>query len=66
MTAIQAIILGLIQGITEFLPVSSSGHLEIGKHLFDLNMSGGESLTFDVVVHARNTPSVPSLYLERI
>lgn len=52
MTAIQAIILGLIQGITEFLPVSSSGHLEIGKHLFDLNMSGGESLTFDVVVHA--------------
>ncbi|MCH1400915.1 MAG: undecaprenyl-diphosphate phosphatase [Schleiferiaceae bacterium] len=52
MTAIQAMILGLIQGITEFLPVSSSGHLEIGKHLFDLNMSGGESLTFDVVVHA--------------
>ena len=52
MTPIQAIILGLIQGITEFLPVSSSGHLEIGKHLFGLNMTGSESLTFDVVVHA--------------
>lgn len=52
MSPIQAIVLGLIQGITEFLPVSSSGHLEIGKHLFDLDMSGTESLTFDVVVHA--------------
>ena len=52
MTPIQAIILGLIQGITEFLPVSSSGHLEIGKRLFGLNMTGSESLTFDVVVHA--------------
>lgn len=52
MTPIQALFLGLIQGLTEFLPVSSSGHLEIGKALFGLNLSGKESLTFDVVVHA--------------
>ncbi len=52
MTPIQAVILGILQGITEFLPVSSSGHLEIGKALFGLNMTGEESLTFDVVVHA--------------
>lgn len=52
MTPIQALILGLIQGLTEFLPVSSSGHLEIGKALFGLDLSGQESLTFDVVVHA--------------
>ena len=52
MTPIQALILGLIQGLTEFLPVSSSGHLEIGKALFGLEMSGAQSLTFDVVVHA--------------
>jgi len=52
MTPIQALLLGLIQGLTEFLPVSSSGHLEIAKALFGLDLSGKESLTFDVVVHA--------------
>ena len=51
MTPIQALFLGLIQGLTEFLPVSSSGHLEIGKALFGLDLSGKET-TFDVVVHA--------------
>ena len=44
MTPIQALFLGLIQGLTEFLPVSSSGHLEIGKALFGLDLSGKESL----------------------
>ena len=34
MSNIEAIVLGLIQGLTEFLPISSSGHLEIGKALF--------------------------------
>ena len=45
----QAIILGIIQGLTEFLPVSSSGHLTIVSNLFGL--SGEENLTFTVVVH---------------
>jgi undecaprenyl-diphosphatase len=52
MSIIEAIILGLIQGITEFLPVSSSGHLQIGNSLFGLDQSGGENLSFSVVVHA--------------
>lgn len=52
MTLIQAILLGIIQGLTEFLPVSSSGHLELGKALFGLELDGSDSLTFDVVVHA--------------
>lgn len=45
----QAIILGIIQGLTEFLPVSSSGHLTILSNLFGL--SGEENLTFTVAVH---------------
>lgn len=44
----EAIILGIIQGLTEFLPVSSSGHLEIGKSLFGL---AEVDLTFSILVH---------------
>ena len=51
MSWIEALILGLVQGFTEFLPVSSSGHLELGKVLFDLHLAAKDSLTFDVIVH---------------
>ena len=50
MSWLQALILGIVQGLTEFLPVSSSGHLEIGHVL--LGTSGEENLTFAVIVHA--------------
>ncbi|MDO5539889.1 MAG: undecaprenyl-diphosphate phosphatase [Eubacteriales bacterium] len=49
MSIIQAIFLGFVQGITEFLPVSSSGHLSIIKNLLDINTDGG--LLFDVLLH---------------
>lgn len=51
MNFIEAIILGIIQGLTEFLPVSSSGHLEIAKVILGDNSIPQESLTFTVVVH---------------
>ena len=46
----EALFLGLVQGLTEFLPVSSSGHLEIGQAL--LGTASEENLTFAIVVHA--------------
>ena len=48
MGALEAFLLGLIQGLTEFLPVSSSGHLELGKAVLGVEDGG---LAFSVVVH---------------
>lgn len=45
----EALVLGLIQGLTEFLPVSSSGHLELGKYLFGIDHEAG--LGFTIAVH---------------
>ncbi len=50
MNILEAIVLGLVQGFTEFLPVSSSGHLAIGSALFGLEGDG--NLTFAIAVHA--------------
>ena len=50
MDSIQALILGLIQGLTEYLPVSSSGHLAIGQALFGMD-NGEDNLMFTVAVH---------------
>lgn len=47
---LQALILGVVQGLTEFLPVSSSGHLQIAGALFGVEAE--ENLTFAIVVHA--------------
>lgn len=51
MDILDSIILGIIQGLTEFLPVSSSGHLEIGKALLGDESVPEESLLFTVVLH---------------
>ena len=52
MTWWQALILGIVQGLTEFLPVSSSGHLTIGQELLHVHFADGDMLLFDVIVHA--------------
>ena len=49
MTLIQSVILGIVQGVTEFLPISSSGHLAILRNLFGIQTDSG--LLFDVMLY---------------
>ena len=48
MNIFESIILGIIQGLTEFLPISSSGHLVLAQHFLGINMEG---ILFEVVLH---------------
>ena len=51
MEYLEPIILGVVQGLTEFLPISSSGHLEISKAILGNDLSNKESLLFTIVLH---------------
>ncbi len=48
---IDALIMGIVQGLAEYLPISSSGHLEIFREILGLKLDGAEALEFDVVLH---------------
>lgn len=60
----EGILLGLLQGLTEFLPVSSSGHLQIGKEL--LGIEAGGDLVFEVTVHAATVLSTIVVFRKQI
>ena len=64
MTIIQAIILGLVQGLTEFIPISSSAHLIIVPWLFGWNDPALTSLTFDVALHLGTLLAVLAFFAE--
>ena len=61
MTISSAIILGLVQGVAEFLPISSSGHLAVLQNLFDLS-AGEDHLFFDVLLHLGTLISICVCY----
>lgn len=66
MSIFEAIILGIIQGLTEFLPVSSSGHLELGKAILGDNSLPEESLLFTVVLHFATALSTVVIFRKEI
>lgn len=59
----EALVLGLVQGLTEFIPVSSSGHLVLGKYLLGIELTNG--VTFEVFVHLGTVFSILTLYWKR-
>ena len=66
MSVIEAFVLGVVQGLTEFLPISSSGHLELGKALFGLNALGQESLFLTIALHVGTALSTIVVFRKEI
>ena len=64
METIQAIILGIVQGLTEFLPVSSSGHLVLAQELLGSKPGGG--ILFEVAVHVATLVAILLFYRKRV
>jgi len=61
---IEAIILGIVQGLTEFLPVSSSGHIELGKALLGVEVS--DNVAFTIIVHGATVLSILLVFYKDI
>ena len=59
----EALLLGLIQGLTEFIPVSSSGHLVLGQYLLGIELT--DNITFEVFVHLGTVLSILTVYWNR-
>ena len=62
MTILQSLFLGLVQGIAEFLPISSSGHLSVFQNLLGMNAADENHLLFDVLLHLGTLVSVCAVY----
>ena len=66
MDPITALILGLIQGLTEFLPISSSGHLELIKVIFQNKLIPEESLLFTIILHGATALSTLVIFRKEV
>ena len=66
MSFLDAILLGIIQGLTEFLPVSSSGHIELGKVILGVDGDAGEGSLFTIIVHGATALSTIVIFRKDI
>lgn len=66
MGILEAILIGIIQGLTEFLPVSSSGHIELSKEILGTTIEGEENVMFTVVLHAATALSTLVVFRKEI
>ncbi len=62
---VQAIVLGIVQGLTEFLPISSSGHLALGAYWFDLEPESQPMLLFNIAVHLGTVIAVAAVFARK-
>ncbi len=62
----EAALLGLVQGLTEFLPISSSGHLVLGKYVLGVNTAGADNVVFEVFVHFGTVLSILTIYWRQV
>ncbi|MBU2259404.1 undecaprenyl-diphosphate phosphatase, partial [Patescibacteria group bacterium] len=62
MTVVQALVLGIVQGITEFLPISSSGHLALLEGFWKIPLSAQDLQNFDVILHAGTLIALAIIY----
>ena len=66
MSILSSFLLGLIQGVSEFLPISSSGHLSIAQNLLGIQAAGEEHVFFDVLLHLGTLTAVFAAYRDDI
>lgn len=66
MHLLNAILLGIVQGVTEFLPISSSGHLSIAQNLLGIGLEGTDDVFFDVLLHLGTLAAVFAAYWDDI
>lgn len=66
MEVIDAIIIGIVQGLTEFLPVSSSGHIELSKEILGVTVPGENNIALTVILHAATALSTIVIFYKEI
>ena len=66
MSILESIILGVIQGLTEFLPISSSGHIEIGKVFLNIDLNDEKSLFLTLILHLATAFSTIIVYRKKV
>ena len=62
MNILNALLLGIVQGVAEFLPISSSGHLSIAQNLLGWGVEGADDVFFDVLLHLGTLAAVFAAY----